>query len=199
MGTPDLEGTFGTFTYYTDDPRETSARGFRRTHRAGDARSIIGWCCPSKVRRIHCAATAGPHVWMMSRISIRKRRAHSGSAGNSSYCKQGEWSPWIRVRFSADSRILPAWRHVSPLCAATYSPGSAFTGRLSMPIRRTPRCRSPLRRALAANSPAHRPFLHAGHRGGHFGAAPGGALRFPNTWRKAASSPREHDACCAIA
>ena len=24
MGTPDLEGTFGTFTYYTDDPLETS-------------------------------------------------------------------------------------------------------------------------------------------------------------------------------
>ena len=26
MGTPDLEGTFGTFTYYTDDPSEPAAR-----------------------------------------------------------------------------------------------------------------------------------------------------------------------------
>ena len=37
MGTPDLEGTFGTFTFYTDDPLDIARDGARRPHRAGTA------------------------------------------------------------------------------------------------------------------------------------------------------------------
>jgi predicted AlkP superfamily phosphohydrolase/phosphomutase len=99
MGTPDLSGTFGTFTFYTDDPVEA-------------ARDVSGGrIVPIKLEHDSAAMTIeGPEN------TLRKDRARSSVtliayrdpteaaalfeiAGNRFLLREGEWSGWIRVRF----------------------------------------------------------------------------------------------------
>ena len=99
MGTPDLSGTFGTFTFYTDNPVEA-------------ARDVSGGrIVPVKLKDDGVAMTIeGPEN------TLRKDRARSTAtiiahrdptepaalfeiAGTSLLLREGEWSGWIRVRF----------------------------------------------------------------------------------------------------
>ena len=99
MGTPDLSGTFGTFTFYTDDPVEA-------------ARDVSGGrIVPVKLEHDAAALTIeGPEN------TLRKDRARSSVTlianrdpteaaavfeveGNRFLLREGEWSGWIRVRF----------------------------------------------------------------------------------------------------
>lgn len=99
MGTPDMRGTFGTFTYFTDDPGE-------------EARDVSGGrIVPVKVRRdrvellIEGPANTLRKDRASSSVSMAVRRDASQPAalletgGQRFLLREGEWSGWIRVRF----------------------------------------------------------------------------------------------------
>lgn len=99
MGTPDLEGTFGTFTYYTDDPLESPGEvpGGRIVAVAMEGHRVVLLVDgpPHPLRRdgrrlrVDVLADIDPAA-----DAIRCR------VGDDEYIlRRGEWSPWIRVRF----------------------------------------------------------------------------------------------------
>jgi predicted AlkP superfamily phosphohydrolase/phosphomutase len=99
MGTPDLRGTQGTFSYFTDDPEETS-----RSVDGGDIVKIAPVSGhadlalqgpPNSLRRDSAAAFAKLAVDVdpaqpVARITVGDEMA---------IVKQGEWSGWIGVEF----------------------------------------------------------------------------------------------------
>lgn len=99
LGTPDLNGTFGTFTYYTDDPLEQArdVPGGRIVPVAAVHHRVIlpieG--PPNTLRRdrrpvrLDVIADIDPEA-AVARIQAGEQQL---------LLKQGEWSPWIRVRF----------------------------------------------------------------------------------------------------
>jgi len=99
MGTPDLEGTFGTFTYYTDDPSEPAGdvSGGRTVQvERVNGRVLLPVAGPVNTLRrdrhsasLEMAADIDP-VAPVARFQIGQQRF---------ILRQGEWSPWIRVRF----------------------------------------------------------------------------------------------------
>jgi predicted AlkP superfamily phosphohydrolase/phosphomutase len=99
MGTPDLEGTFGTFTYYTDDPFEKAhdVSGGRivpitvTNHRAN--LPIEG---PPDTLRRDARLT---QLSLIADIDEDAMAARFQIGSQQFVLKQGEWSPWIRVRF----------------------------------------------------------------------------------------------------
>jgi predicted AlkP superfamily phosphohydrolase/phosphomutase len=105
MGTPDLEGTFGTFTYYTDDPSEPAGAvpGGRIVsvtvinHRVvlpveGPANSLRRDHRPVRLEMVADVDPDAP----AARFQIGERQF---------ILKQGEWSQWIRVRFPLLGRL----------------------------------------------------------------------------------------------
>lgn len=99
MGTPDLEGTFGTFTYYSDDPLETPGEvpGGRVVAVAADH------------HRLRLPLDGPPHPLRRDGRKLRaeilvdidpETDAMRGRVdGREFVLRRGEWSPWIRVRF----------------------------------------------------------------------------------------------------
>ncbi len=99
MGTPDLRGTFGTFSYFTDDPGETARavpgggivpvtveRGRAALVIEGPANSLRQ---DHAVARVTMAVTRDP-ANPAALFEVQDRRF---------ILRQGEWSGWIRVRF----------------------------------------------------------------------------------------------------
>jgi predicted AlkP superfamily phosphohydrolase/phosphomutase len=99
MGTPDLEGTFGTFTYYTDDPSETAREvsGGRIIPVSAEAWRVVlpveG--PPDSLRRDRRPT----HADMVADIDPDAAAASFRIGGQQFILRQGEWSPWVRVRF----------------------------------------------------------------------------------------------------
>lgn len=99
MGTPDLEGTFGTFTYYTDDPSQLDGEvsGGRIVHvdRVKD-RVLLPVAGPANtLRRDH----APSRLEMTVDVDPALPAARFQIDGRQFILRQGEWSPWIHVRF----------------------------------------------------------------------------------------------------
>lgn len=100
MGAPDLRGTQGTFTYYTDDPAETSREvsgGLIRKVEinAGHADlSIEG--PPNTLRRDHAYAS----VAMSVDVDPERPYARLQADGTPAILREGEWSEWLTARFS---------------------------------------------------------------------------------------------------
>ena len=102
MGTPDLRGTYGTFTFYTDDPdRRGSGRG-RGDHsgrggRIAVATNLIG---PDNTFRKNSPPATEPFtvavdpLESVARLTVQDQQF---------VLKEGEWSGWIPVRISADA------------------------------------------------------------------------------------------------
>jgi predicted AlkP superfamily phosphohydrolase/phosphomutase len=99
MGTPDMRGTFGTFTFYTDDPVETT-------------RTVPG----GRIVRVPMVADTaeleleGPENTLRNdrrptAVTLRVERDPSApiarfATGDTEFIlRQGEWSDWIRVAF----------------------------------------------------------------------------------------------------
>jgi predicted AlkP superfamily phosphohydrolase/phosphomutase len=99
MGTPDLEGTFGTFTYYTDDPAEQDAEvsGGRIIHvdRAQD-RVQLPVAGPANTLRADHRPTS---LEMTVDIDPAEPIARFRIDGQQFILRQGEWSSWIHVRY----------------------------------------------------------------------------------------------------
>ncbi len=99
MGTPDLEGTFGTFTYYTDDALEVAhdVPGGRFVPvSAKQGRAILPIEGPPDTLRRDQART---HLDLVADIDPASAAARFSIDGQQFILKQGEWSPWIRVTF----------------------------------------------------------------------------------------------------
>ena len=104
MGTPDERGTFGTFTFFTDDPLETARAvpGGRIVPAAieHDHATLVIEGPDNSLRRDHARST----------VALRMTRDPANPAAlfevrdQRFILRQGEWSDWIRVRFP----ILPA-------------------------------------------------------------------------------------------
>ena len=104
MGTPDMRGTFGTFSYFTDDPGEMP--------RAVPGGRIV----PVQVERDRAALVIeGPDNTLrkdraISSVTMAMTRDATNPAalfevdGQRVILRQGEWSGWVRVRFP----IIPA-------------------------------------------------------------------------------------------
>ena len=108
MGTPDLEGTFGTFTYYTDDPSEPGGAvpGGRIVPVAViEHRVVLPIDGPANsLRRDHRPV----RLEMVADIDPDAPAARFKIGEQQFILKQGEWSQWIRVRFPLLGRLAGA-------------------------------------------------------------------------------------------
>ena len=99
MGTPDLRGTFGTFSYYTDDPleaaRDVAGGRIVPVPVKDDAAAIVIEGPENTIRKDHARTSV---VMTVHRDPVQPAAVFEID-GRSFVLKQGEWSEWIRVRF----------------------------------------------------------------------------------------------------
>jgi predicted AlkP superfamily phosphohydrolase/phosphomutase len=99
MGTPDLEGTFGTFTYYTDDPGE-KARGVSGGRivpiTVERGRAVLPVEGPPNVLRRGQRPTSAD---LVADIDPEAPLARFQAGGRQFILREGDWSPWVHVRF----------------------------------------------------------------------------------------------------
>jgi hypothetical protein len=146
MGTPDLEGTFGTFTYYTDDPLEVAhdvpgGRFVPITLKQDHAVLPIQGP-PDTLRRDHVPT----HLDLILDVDPSVPAARFQVDGQQFILQQGEWSPWIRVTF-------PLINHV----ASVHGMFRLYARQLQGGIRlyRTPLNIDPYEPALPLSQPAN--------------------------------------------
>jgi hypothetical protein len=122
MGTPDLEGTFGTFTYYTDDPGQPDGEvsGGRIVHvdRIKD-RVKLAVAGPANTLRSDHRLT---NLEMTADVDPVEPVARFQIDGRQFILRQGEWSPWIHVRFPLIGRLAGV-TGMFRLYAAELQPG----------------------------------------------------------------------------
>lgn len=103
MGTPDLRGTQGTFTYYTDDPAETSREVsgglIRRVSLDGNHVDLPIEGPPNTLRRDHAFSS----VKLTADIDPDRPYVRLSVGGESAIVREGEWSDWL----TADFPLLP--------------------------------------------------------------------------------------------
>lgn len=108
MGTPDLEGTFGTFTFYTDDPFEKGGEvsGGRIVPVAAvNHRVTLPVEGPANtLRRDHRPTQLN----LLADVDEGARAARFQTGTQQFVLKEGEWSPWIHVRFPFFGEIAGA-------------------------------------------------------------------------------------------
>jgi predicted AlkP superfamily phosphohydrolase/phosphomutase len=99
MGTPDLNGTFGSFTYYTDDPleqpREVSGGSIVPVAVVNHRVILPVEGPPNTLRRDRRPV----QLDLVADIDPAARAMRVQIGGQQVILKQGEWSTWIRVRF----------------------------------------------------------------------------------------------------
>lgn len=99
MGTPDLQGGFGTFTYFTSDPAATArlVSGGRIVQLApGGSRAELSIFGPSNpFLKNHAPSTASLVVDADAAAGTARITSRSGQF----VLRAGEWSPWIRLEF----------------------------------------------------------------------------------------------------
>jgi len=99
MGTPDLEGTFGTFTFYTDDPfeKDGNVSGGRIVPvTATNHRVILPIEGPANTLRRDRQPT---ELNLTADIDETAAAAVFHIGDRQFILKQGEWSPWIHAKF----------------------------------------------------------------------------------------------------
>ncbi|MGC2657015.1 MAG: alkaline phosphatase family protein, partial [Bryobacteraceae bacterium] len=100
MGTPDMSGTFGTFTFFTNDPlataQDVSGGRIVPVHLDETNRAVLTLEGPvNNLRKDHAISTVQIVVHRdaenpVALFEVQDKRI---------LLKQGEWSPWIRVSF----------------------------------------------------------------------------------------------------
>ena len=106
MGTPDLRGTEGTFTYFTDDPTETSREVpgglIRKVEVNAGHVDLRVEGPPNSLRRDHAYSTA-PLI-----VDIDPDRPYARlQVGNKlAIVRQGEWSDWLPADFPLLPRLV---------------------------------------------------------------------------------------------
>ena len=100
MGTPDLSGTFGTFSFYTDDPEELSheVSGGRIVNvRRQDGRLVLPIAGPPNTLRKDRAQTS---VDLVVDVDPQESAARFRIGESQFILNEHEWSGWIRAEFS---------------------------------------------------------------------------------------------------
>jgi predicted AlkP superfamily phosphohydrolase/phosphomutase len=137
MGAPDLLGTFGTFTYFTDEPGErlrTVPGGRIVPVRSDGGRVLLELEGPENtLRKDRRRARLTITVWR----DPQSRAALFETGGTRFLLNEGEWSDWVRVEFPIlglvkrahamfrvyAKRLQPDFRvYVSPLNVDPFSP-----------------------------------------------------------------------------
>lgn len=141
MGTPDMRGTYGTFTYYTDDPQAT-------------AQEVPGGIiAPIYVQNNQVALVlGGPQNTLRkdqarSTVTINMQRdpdnpvAVFAVQGQKFILRQGEWSRWIHVQFpiipgikSAAGMFRVFAKKLNPECEIYISPVNIDPSSPALPI-----------------------------------------------------------------
>ena len=141
MGTPDLRGTQGTFSYYTDDPGETSREVpgglIRKVELAGGHAELAVEGPPNSLRRDHAYASARLTVDVdAERPYARLRIGHT-----TAIVKEGEWSGWLPAEFpllphlvSAKGMVRVYARQLHPRFELYVSPVNVDPERAALPI-----------------------------------------------------------------
>jgi predicted AlkP superfamily phosphohydrolase/phosphomutase len=99
MGTPDMTGSFGTFSFFTDDPSENRDKvpgGQIVTVGLRNGRTnltIPG--PPNQMRRDHQATS----VALTVSVDFSEQTARFDIQGNQFILRQGEWSEWVRAEY----------------------------------------------------------------------------------------------------
>lgn len=103
MGTPDLRGTQGTFTYYTDDPgedsREVSGGLVRRVALNRGHGDLLIEGPPNSLRRDRAYTS----VTMSADVDPERPYVRLQIDGQAAILREGEWSDWM----TADFTLLP--------------------------------------------------------------------------------------------
>ena len=100
MGTPDMTGSFGTFSFYTDDPSEKrdkvpGGQIVRVALREGRAELAIPGP-PNQMRRDHQATS----VTLTVDVDPTEPTARFDTQGTQFILRDGEWSTWVRAEYS---------------------------------------------------------------------------------------------------
>lgn len=112
MGTPDLRGTYGTFTYYTDDPAampgpvEGGQVVAVQVENSRVASQLIG---PDNTFHKDSAPATEPFSVAVDPL---QSVAEVAVQGQEFVLREGEWSDWIRVKF----QLLPLFSSVKGMC-----------------------------------------------------------------------------------
>lgn len=99
MGTPDLRGTLGTFTFYTDDPEETgravSGGLFVKARVVNGRAGLELQGPPNSLRKNEPIATAP----LIVDVDPAQPYARLTSGDSVAIVREGEWSPWMVADF----------------------------------------------------------------------------------------------------
>jgi hypothetical protein len=95
MGTPDLRGTQGTFTLFTDDPDEVSRDVSGGMIRKVNGPDLLVEGPPNPLRADHRVATATLTV----RVDPEQPYARLQAGDSDVIIREGEWSDWIPLSF----------------------------------------------------------------------------------------------------
>lgn len=111
MGTPDLLGTYGTFSFYTDDPLQPigALNGGRAYAVQRDGSRFAGRLEGpyNTLRKGDPATTVDFSIFVDAQEPVAKIEIQ----GSELILKEGEWSPWVRVRFDLAPLV-----HVTGIC-----------------------------------------------------------------------------------
>jgi predicted AlkP superfamily phosphohydrolase/phosphomutase len=141
MGTPDMQGTFGTFTFYTDDPiavtRQVPGGRIVHVNITGNDVSLPLEGPPNSLRRDRRAAS----VSLLVHVDPDQRAARFDLNGTRWILREGEWSDWIRVQFpliplvrSATGMVRVFARQLSPRLQIYASPVNIDPAAPEVPI-----------------------------------------------------------------
>jgi predicted AlkP superfamily phosphohydrolase/phosphomutase len=140
MGTPDLQGTFGTFTFFSDDPAAVDEQvpGGRIVHatlNSNDATLLL----EGPRNSLHKDRPA-TRIEIAVHVDPAARAARFDLPGTSIILKQGEWSDWLRVRFSlipgiaANGIIRIYAKELNPQLKIYVSPVNIDPSRPELPV-----------------------------------------------------------------
>jgi predicted AlkP superfamily phosphohydrolase/phosphomutase len=112
MGTPDLRGTYGTFSFYTDDPMASSGAvegGQVIPVQVENSRVVANLIGPDNTfKKGSLPATEPFSVSVDPLESVAKISVQ----GQEFVLREGEWSDWIRVEF----QLIPFFGNVKGMC-----------------------------------------------------------------------------------
>lgn len=112
LGTPDIHGSYGVFSFFTDDPREIS-----RTVSGGEILKVFpvqgAYTCrlkgPNNSLRANGGALEQPFTVYADPM---RQAARIAIGGDNLLLQAGTWSPWVRVRFT----MIPGLAATRAIC-----------------------------------------------------------------------------------
>jgi predicted AlkP superfamily phosphohydrolase/phosphomutase len=112
MGTPDLRGTYGTFSFYTDDPGAATGAvegGQVIPVQVENSRVVANLIGPDNTFKRGTPAATEPFTVSVDPLEAAAKIAVQG---HEFILREGEWSDWVRVEF----QLIPFFGNVKGMC-----------------------------------------------------------------------------------